>query len=113
VGFSGQKPEERAVNQPATDQTDATSHREANALYQKGKVVARVVQPEIDQENRTIRFDEISNSDELLLPEECEFREFRIQIRKITYATKIERDEEHKGRVLRGVMADLVGMRDR
>lgn len=86
--------------------------RESDALYQKGKVVARVVEPEIDLESKTIGFGEISDSDELMIPEECEFREFRILIQKIAYATKIQRGEEHKGRVLRGISADLLGRRE-
>lgn len=86
--------------------------RESDALYQKGKVVARIVEPEINPDGKEFRFGEISNSDELMIPEECEFREFRILIQKIAYATKIQRGEEHKGRVLRGVVADLLGWRE-
>ena len=90
----------------------AENSREADALYQKNKVVARVKDVEFDQDSRQVRFDEVSQSDELLLPEECEFREFKIQVRKIAYATKIERGEEHKGRVFRGVIADVLGRRE-
>lgn len=86
--------------------------RESNALYQGGRAVARVAESEIDLDTKEIRFAEISNSDELMIPEECEFREFRILIQKIAYATKIQRGEEHKGRVLRGVVADLLGFRE-
>ena len=75
--------------------------------------MARIVEPEIDLESKTISFGEISNSEELMIPEECEFREFRILIQRIAYATKIQRGEEHKGRVLRGVSADLLGHRER
>lgn len=86
--------------------------RESDALYQNGRIVARVAEPEIDLDGKEIRFAEISNSDELMIPEECEFREFRILIQKIAFATKIQKGEEHKGRVLRGVVAELLGLRE-
>ncbi len=37
--------------------------REQNAIYQMGKLVARVVHPELDLEAKEIRFDEIVDSD--------------------------------------------------
>jgi len=85
--------------------------RETDALYQGGRVVARVSGVEFDHENKEIRFGEIYQSDELMLPEECEFQQYRILIRKIDYATRIQRGEEHKGRVLRGAVANLLGDR--
>lgn len=85
------------------------SHREANALYQAGRRVARLAGVEVDEDNKEVRFDEVYESDELMIPEECEFRDFRILIQRIAYATKIERGHEHKGRVLRGVAADVLG----
>lgn len=83
-----------------------------DALYQAGRVVARVLGAEIDNDTKEVRFDEVYESDGLMIPEECEFREYRILIQKITYATKIQRGEEHKGRVLRGVVADVLGFRE-
>lgn len=83
--------------------------RERDALYQGGRVVARVAETEIDRDAKEVRFGEVFNSDDLMIPEECEFQEFRILIQRIAYATKIQRGEEHKGRVLRGVVCDLLG----
>jgi hypothetical protein len=87
--------------------------READALYQNGRIVARVADTEIDLDAREIRFREVHNSDDLVIPEETEFQEYRILIQRIAYATKIQRGEEHKGRVLRGVSCDLLGYRER
>jgi len=86
--------------------------RESNALYQRDRVVARVSQPEIDLVSKEIRIPEIYNSDELLIPEECEFQRFRILIQRITFATRIDKAEPHKGRILRGVTADILGYRE-
>ena len=76
------------------------------------RLVARVIDPEIDSEAKEIRFSEVHNSDDLLLPEECEFQMYRILIQRIAYASKVNKDEPHKGRILRGVVAELLGFRE-
>jgi hypothetical protein len=106
------------MDQPS--QTDSGAHpsaqgsaespaRAQDALYQGGRLVAKVTEVEIDLASREVRFGEVSHSEDLLIPEECEFRGYRILIQRIAYATKIQRGEEHKGRVLRGVTCDLLG----
>lgn len=86
--------------------------REKDALYQSGRIVARVIDPEVDLDGKELRFGEIYNSDELMIPEECEYQGYRILIQRIAYASKIEKGEAHKGRVLRGVSANLLGFRE-
>jgi len=86
--------------------------REPDAIYQQDRVVARVTSAQVDSNAREIEFEELSNSDELLLPEECEFREYRILVQRIADATKIQRSAAHKGRVLRGVTAEILGYRE-
>jgi len=86
--------------------------RELDAIYQGNRIVARVLEPEVDTEAKEIRFSEVINSDELMLPEECEFQKYRILIQRIAYASKVNKEEPHKGRVLRGVVADLLGFRE-
>jgi hypothetical protein len=86
-----------------------SSQRDPDAIYQGGRVVARVGEPEIDLEDKEIRFSEIYGSDELLLPEECEFQKYRIMIQTVVWAAKIDRADPGRGRVLKGVVADLLG----
>jgi len=86
--------------------------REPDAIYQNNRLVARVAGAEVDLESKQIRFAEVYNSDELLLPEECEFQKYRILIQRIADATKVSKEESHKGRILRGVTADLLGHRE-
>ncbi len=81
--------------------------REENALYQQGKVVGRVVDPEIDEANRKIRFKEINGSDTLLIPDECEYQKYRIVIDKVASATKEGAEALQKGRILREIEADI------
>ncbi len=99
---------------PTRAQSRASSpvQRENDAIYQRGQVVARVIDPEIDLEAKEIRFAELYNSDYLLLPDECEFQQHRILVRKIAYATKVEKESLHKGRILRGVTAEILGYRE-
>lgn len=86
--------------------------READAIYQKHRLVARVLEPDVNEAGKQVRFAEIYNSDDLLLPEACEFRKFIIQIQKIDFASKIDKNAPHKVRVLRGVTADILGYRE-
>lgn len=83
--------------------------RESDGIYQKGKRVARAKEPEIDEVGKEVRFTELYDSDDLLLPEECEFRKYVLIVRRITYATKETRADRQ--RILRGVVAEIVGYR--
>jgi hypothetical protein len=92
--------------------------RQADAIYQfdrfgrEQRPVARVVEPEVDEAAAEIRFGEIYQSDELVLSDECEFRQYRLLVKKIAYAAKLDKEAPHKGRVLRGVTARLLGRRE-
>jgi hypothetical protein len=89
-----------------------SSSRSLDAIYQNGKVAGRVVDAEVDAEAREVRFGEIYQSDGLLLPEECEYLQYRIQIQSVRDATKLSTDSPHKGRILRACVADIVGYLD-
>jgi len=80
-----------------------------DAIYQRDQVVARVLHPEIDLKAKEIRIGEVYSSDELLIPDECEFQKYRIQIQRVGYSSRIDRAEPHKGRILRNVSADILG----
>ncbi len=85
---------------------------EQDAIYQGGRLVAKVLDARVDAEAREVHFGELYNSDELLLPDDCEFREYRILIQRMDFAAKEERGAAHKGRVLRGVTAEILGYRE-
>lgn len=95
----------------ASDGIGAAGHgkREQDAIYQNGKRVAGVVQPEVDKEAEEIRFEEILDSDHLVLAEECEFRKFRIMIQKVAFATREDHRPGRKGRTLSGCTAEILG----
>ena len=90
----------------------AAKDREQDAIYQNDRLVARVLDPEIDRDAKEIRLGEVYNSDELLLPEECEYQKLRILIQRIAYASKVNKEEPQKGRILRGVTAEILGYRE-
>jgi hypothetical protein len=96
---------------PSAAKPPATA-REPDAIYQGGRVVGRVLEARVDTAAREIRFGEIFNSDELLLPDDCEFQNYRILIQRLDFATREERGAAHKGRVLRGVLAEILGHRE-
>lgn len=88
------------------------AQREPDTLCQGDRVVAKVVNAEVDLEAKEIRFAELYQSDYLLLPHECEYQNYRILVQRIAYATKIEPGAPQKGRVLKGVVADILGYRE-
>ena len=90
----------------------AAGPMEKDALYQNDRLVARVLDAEVDLEAKEIRIGEVFNSDELMIPDECEFQRYRILIQRIAYATKVDKTEPHKRRILRGVTADILGYRE-
>ncbi len=86
--------------------------RQDDAIYQGNKLVACAVDAEVNPEAREITFRELRNSDNLLLPDECEFRKYRIIIQRVEYASRIDKEKPEDGRVLRGVVAEILGYRE-
>jgi len=86
--------------------------REEDAIYQGSRVVARVRGAEVDPAAHEIHFAEVYNSSDLLLPENCEFRNYRILIQRLDFATREEHSALYKGRVLRDVVAEILGHRE-
>lgn len=92
--------------------------RQPDAIYQfdrfgrEQRLVARVHEPEVDEPAREVRFSEVYQCDELVLADECEFRQYRVLVKKIAYAAKLDKEAPHKGRVLRGVTAKVLGHRE-
>ena len=104
--------EETKSSASATTSAGRALKYEEDAIYQEGKVVARVVGPDVRRDAREILFAEINNSDDLILPEECEFQKYRLMIQRIEYASRIDKNAPEKGRVLRGVVAEILGYRE-
>ena len=86
-----------------------SGNREQDAIYQNGKLVGRVVDPDMDLEAREIRFGEVLDSDHLVLAEECEFHKYRIMIQKVAFATRVDHRPGRKGRTLAGCTAEILG----
>ena len=88
--------------------------RDEDAIYQWSnfhgeRLVARVVGPEINEEEKEVNFVEIVNSDLLLLPDECHFQKYRLEIDTVRDAIKADRSDREKGRILRQVHAKIIG----
>ena len=85
---------------------------EEDAIYQEGKIVARVSEADVRSDAHEIHFTEIYSSDNLLLPEECDYQKYRLMIQRIEYASRIDKAAPERGRVLRGVVAEILGYRE-
>ena len=83
--------------------------REPDAIYQNGEIVARVVQPEVDLDAKQIHFDELLESDHLVMADECEYQKYRIMIQKVAFATREDRRQGQKGRSMAGCTAEILG----
>lgn len=99
-----------APDSSPSEKEAAAGDPDPNAIYQKGKLVAYVKEPEIDEAGKEVRFDEIFKSDDLVLADECEFRKFTLIVRRIGYASK--ENDASRSRTLRGVVAEIVGYRE-
>lgn len=102
--------DERIDNLP----TIPLSDREDTAIYQWSfhhgeRLVARVVKPEVDESAKQIRFLEITHSDLLLLPNECHYQKYKLEVDTVGDAVKIDTAEPEKGRILRDVTAHIIG----
>ncbi len=94
---------------PAQPAPVPVKDRQQDAIYQNGQIVGRVLEPEVDLQTKELRFGEICNSDTLIIPDECEYQKYRLIIQSIAHASRIDRNATHRGRVLRGVRADILG----
>lgn len=104
--------EESATSGGTNAAEPASKAREQDAIYQEGKLVARVVEPKVDLKGKQITFDEIIGSDHLLIPEECEYQNFRIMIQNVGFATRVDKRPGHAGRTLGDCIADILGYRE-
>jgi hypothetical protein len=102
----------RASNTPIGERDSSTVRREPNAVYQGERVVARVLNAEVDLKAKEVRFEELYESDYLLLPEECDYQSYKIMVQRVAYATKAPAGTAQRGRLLKGVVADILGYQD-
>ena len=115
--FAKRKEEDEKRRQERLDNLPVIPLRERNneAIYQWSfhhgdRLVARVVvKPEIDEAAKRMRFTEITHSDLLLLPDECQFRKYKLEIDTVGDAAKIDKTAAEKGRILRQVTAQITG----
>ena len=93
-------------------QASPTAVRQDDTVYQKDQPVAKALEAEVDLEDKEVHFGELYESNPLLLPDECEYQEYRILIRRVAFAASLDKNAPHKGRVLKGVVAEILGHRE-
>lgn len=104
--------EETKSPESATAPAAAAAKYEEDAIYQDGKIVARVSEADVRLNDREIHFGEINDSEYLILPEECDYQKYRLMVKKIEYASRVDKANPKKGRLLRGVVAEILGYRE-
>ncbi len=109
---SAAKPNGPPANANVGLEVSAAVARQDDAIYQNGQPVARTLEAEVDLEAKEIRFGELYESDRLLLPDECEYQKYRILVRRVAFASRLDKNAPHKRRVLRGVVAEILGYRE-
>jgi hypothetical protein len=102
--------EQRLENLPSIP----LSERRDDAIYQWSfhhgdRLVARTIKAEVDESGKRVSFLEITHSDLLLLPDECHFRKYKLEIDTVGDATKVDKMDPDKGRILRNVTANITG----
>lgn len=85
--------------------------REKDALYQGGRILARVSGAVIDEAKSTVRFDEIYNSNELNLGAEFEFQKWRLRFRSAESVTMVLASAPQKGRIIEKAVCEIAGLR--
>ena len=113
MGPSG-KDKNQNTDVGAVAQRIPLSQCEPDAIYQRSRygedrLVARVADVEVDEKGNEILFGEISESDDLLLPEECQYRNYVCVVRKVLWSISVSKEAPEKGRILRGVTAEILG----
>jgi len=102
--------QDRLDNLPTIPLTE----RDDNAIYQWSfhhgqRLVAQVVKPAVDESAKQVKFLEITHSDLLLLPNECHYQKYKLEIDTVGDAVKVDGTEPEKGRILRDVSAHITG----
>jgi hypothetical protein len=106
-----QEAHQPSVSRPK-QKASSPGQREPDAIYQNDRLVARPADAEVDLGAKEIRFGELYQSDYLSLPEECEYQNYKILVQRIAHATKTAPGASHGGRVLKGVVAEILGYRE-
>ena len=114
--FAAAKDEDRQRRQNRLDNLPviALSDRDEDAIYQwqfhhGERKVAQVVKANVDEAGKSVSFAEVTHSDLLFLPDECQFRKFKLEIDTVGDAVKVDHNDAEKGRILRDVTAKITG----
>ncbi len=101
---------DRAVDHDVRDAADAIPARNQYALYQNGKLVARVHGAKVDLETSTVRFAFVDKSLALDVTKEFEFQQWRLRYRDSQAISEV-RILGEADRAYNSMTCDIVGVR--
>jgi hypothetical protein len=85
--------------------------READALYQRETIVARVSGVTVEESQAMILFQEIYNSNLLDLASEFEFQDWRLQFHGAEAIIGLDTSQPDKGRIITNAICEIIGSR--
>ena len=93
------------------EKTSWIPQREKDSIYQDGKIVAKIIEGKINQQNNAYFFKEIYNSNNLNLEKEFEFQKFKLKHKRHESGTYLDVTQPHKGKIIENVICEIIGER--
>jgi hypothetical protein len=101
----------RLVQRAVSSQIDWLPKPEMDAIYQDGKIVARVAGARYDDTKGKIYFEEISNSRALDLSREFEYQKWQLKFVGAEALIGMLASAPEKGQIIQKVVCDVLGER--
>ncbi len=101
----------RMVRRAVNTQIDWLPKRELDALYQDGKIVARVVGPQYDDKHARLYFEEIYNSRAADLSRELEYQKWRLKFLGAETLIGMLSSAPEKGQIIQKATCEVLGER--
>ena len=101
----------RALESSVEERLSWLPAREKDALYQNGKIVARIIDAAVRESEAKVFFEEIYKSNELDLGSEFEFQKYRLRFRSAETLTMINTSSPQKGRIITKAVCEIIGER--
>ncbi len=102
----------RILKRSVSARIDWLPKREAYAIYQSGKIVARVSGVKIDRHNHKIFFEEVYNSQTLNLEAEFEFQKWRLKFLGAELIISLDTSQPQKDQIITQAVCDLLSTRE-
>jgi hypothetical protein len=101
----------RALESSVEEKLSWLPAREKDALYQNGKIVARIIDATVRESKAEVFFEEIYKSNELSIDSEFEFQKYRLRLRSAETLNMFNSSSPQKGRIITKAVCEIIGER--